>query len=277
MSSDLLLHRTFLCNSIRHDFINILMIDLFTSIYFVALLFFVIAFVYSSVGLGGGSSYTALMAMLGFGILEIPMLSLAFNAIVTAVGSVNYIRHRHARWNLILPFLVTSIPASYLGGALQLDKQTFYWVLWLSLCFVAARIYLWREIRIELNLSRRGKLFIALLSGSILGFVAGVAGIGGGIYLVPLIIILGLGSAKEAAASGVIFIFINSIVGLVSRLQYNRIELAGYLPLIVAVILGGVLGSHFGAVRYSATTMEKILGVIILLAIIMLGWKLLQG
>ena len=248
--------------------------EFFTSIYIIAVLFFIIAFIYSSVGLGGGSSYTALMAILGFGTLAIPMLSLAFNAMVTAVGSVNYIRHKHARWNLILPFLVSSIPMSYLGGALQLDKQTFYWVLWVSLCFVAARIYLWREVRIKLNISARGKLFIALLSGSILGFVAGVAGIGGGIYLVPLIIILGLGTAKEAAASGVIFIFINSIAGLISRLQHNMIDLGEYLPLIVAVVLGGVLGSHFGAVRYSARMMEKILGVIILLAIVMLGWKL---
>ena len=250
------------------------MIEYLASPYSVALIFFVIAFVYSSVGLGGGSSYTALMAILGFNALAIPMISLTLNMLVTAIGSFNYIRHKHARWNLILPFLITSIPMAYLGGALQLDKQSFYWVLLISLCFVAARIYLWQDTRLQLNLSSTAKLIIALVSGSILGLVAGIAGIGGGIYLVPLIIILGLGSQKEAAASGVIFIFINSLAGLVSRLQYNMIDLAQYLPFIVAVILGGLLGSHMGAVRYSARFMEKLLGMVILIAIVLLTRKL---
>ena len=251
------------------------MSEVLLSPYSIALLFFIIAFVYSSVGLGGGSSYTAMMAVLGFSTLAIPMVSLSLNMLVTAVGSFNYIRHKHARLNLILPFLVTSIPFAYLGGALQLDKLTFYWVLLISLCFVAARIYLWRDTRIQLQLSGRGKLIVSLVSGSILGFVAGIAGIGGGIYLVPLIIILGLGTVKEAAASGVIFIFINSVTGLISRLQYNMIDLTEYLPLLLAVLLGGILGSHVGAVKYSAKTLEKLLGVIILLAIVLLARKLL--
>jgi len=251
------------------------MIELLSSPYSIALLFFLIAFVYSSVGLGGGSSYTALMAILGFSTLAIPMVSLTLNVLVTLVGSINYIRHKHARLDLILPFLVTSIPMAYLGGALQLDKQTFYWVLLLSLCFVAMRIYLWQDTRIELNLSVRGKLIVALVAGAVLGFIAGVAGIGGGIYLVPLIIILGLGTQKEAAASGVIFIFINSLAGLVSRLQYNMIDLGDYIPLLGAVLVGGIFGSYVGAVRYSVRTMEKILGLIIILAIVLLVRKLI--
>ena len=249
--------------------------EFITSPYSIALLFFIIAFVYSSVGLGGGSSYTALMAILGFSTLAIPLISLSLNLLVTTVGSYNYIRHKHARLNLILPFLATSIPMAYLGGALTLEKQTFYWVLLISLCFVAARIYLWQDTRIQFNLSASGKLAIALLTGSILGFIAGVAGIGGGIYLVPLIIILGLGTPKEAAASGVIFIFINSLTGLVSRLQFNMIDLTEYIPLLIAVFLGGMLGSHMGAVHYSAKTMEKLLGILILLAIGLLARKVL--
>ena len=179
-------------------------IEWLSSPYVITLLFFTVAFVYSSVGLGGGSSYTALMAILGFSALQIPLVSLILNMLVTAIGSINFIRHKHARWNLILPFLVTSIPMAYLGGALQLAKDTFYLVLLISLCFVAARIYLWQELRLQIELSPRNKLLVSLLAGSILGLIAGIAGIGGGIYLVPLIIVLGLGTVKEAAASGVI-------------------------------------------------------------------------
>lgn len=239
------------------------------------MLFFLVAFVYSSVGLGGGSSYTALMAIMGFGALSIPLISLTLNLIVTSIGSYNFIRHKHAHLKLILPFLVTSIPMSYLGGALQLDKDIFYWVLFVSLCFVAARIYLWRDTGIKLQLSPQGKWLISLTAGSILGLIAGIAGIGGGIYLVPLILILDLGTEKQAAACGVIFIAINSLFGLVARLQYNSIDLLDFVPLIIAVLLGGILGSWLGAARYSSKTMEKILGIIILLAIVMLGRKLI--
>lgn len=242
---------------------------------FIAGLFFIIAFVYSSVGLGGGSSYTALMAILGFNVLAIPLVSLSLNLIVTTIGSFNFIRNRHANWRLILPFLITSIPMAYLGGSLNLSKVVFYWLLLVSLIFVAARIYLWQDTSLHLSLSSRGKLFISLIAGSFLGLIAGIVGIGGGIYLVPLIIILGLGSGQQAAACGAIFVWLNSAAGLSSRLQYNAIDLTEYLPLIIAVILGGSLGSYMGSSRFSSKKMEKILGLIILVAIGFLARKLL--
>lgn len=242
---------------------------------FIAGLFFIIAFVYSSVGLGGGSSYTALMAILGFNVLAIPLVSLSLNLIVTTIGSFNFIRNRHANWRLILPFLITSIPMAYLGGSLNLSKFVFYWLLLVSLIFVAARIYLWQDTSLHLSLSSRGKLFISLIAGSFLGLIAGIVGIGGGIYLVPLIIILGLGSGQQAAACGAIFVWLNSAAGLSSRLQYNAIDLTEYLPLIIAVILGGSLGSYMGSSRFSSKKMEKILGLIILVAIGFLARKLL--
>jgi hypothetical protein len=100
-------------------------------------------------------------------------------------------------------------------------------------------------------------------------------GIGGGIYLVPLIILLGLGTAKEAAACGVIFIWVNSLSGLVSRLQHNAIDLSAYIPMIIAVLIGGALGSYTGAVKYPPRVMEKVLGIIILVAIGFLLRKLI--
>ncbi len=116
-----------------------------------------------------------------------------------------------------------------------------------------------------------------LFAGAVLGLVAGIVGIGGGIYLVPLIIILGLGTTKEAAACGVIFIWLNSLSGLLARVQYNAIDLHEYVPLIFAVFLGGALGSFMGAGRYSAQTMERVLGVLVMVAIVLLFRKVLSG
>ncbi len=247
-----------------------------TSPYFLAFLFLIVAFVYSSVGLGGASSYTALMAIFGISSLAIPMISLSLNLLVTSVGSFNFIRNKHAKIKLILPFLISSIPMAYLGGSLQIPKEIFYWVLLISLIFVAARIYLWQNTTINFKFDKREKIILSLFAGSVLGLIAGIVGIGGGVYLVPLIIILGLGTEKEAAACGAIFIWLNSCSGLLSRLQYNSIDLTNYIPLIIAVVAGGALGSYLGASRFSSKVMEKMLGLVIIVAIIFLTKKLLS-
>jgi len=244
--------------------------------YFLAVLFFVVAFAYSSVGLGGGSSYTALMAIFGMNTLAIPMISLSLNLVVTSVGSFNFIRNKHAKIKLIIPFLISSMPMAYIGGALKLPKEVFYGVLLLSLVFVAARIYFWQNATIKLNIDQKGKIFISLLAGSALGLVAGIVGIGGGIYLVPLIIILGLGTQKEAAACGAVFIWLNSFSGLLSRFQYNSIDLTNYIPLIAAVLAGGTFGSFMGSFKFSPTTMEKILGTVVIVAIVFLSRKVIM-
>ncbi len=246
-----------------------------TSPYFLAILFFIVAFTYSSVGLGGGSSYTALMAIFGFSVLAIPIISLSLNLFVTSVASFNFIRNKHARIKLVLPFLISSMPMAYLGGSLKISKEMFYLVLLISLIFVAVRIYLWKSTAIKLNVGQKGKIIISLFAGSVLGLIAGIVGIGGGIYLVPLVIILGLGTEKEAAACGAIFIWLNSFSGLLSRLQYNSIDLTDYIPLIIAVLAGGSMGSFMGASRFSPGVMEKMLGIVILIAIFFLARKVI--
>ncbi len=239
------------------------------------LLFFLVAFVYSSVGMGGGSSYTAIMAISGMSTLVIPMVSLSLNLFVTTIGSYNYLRNRHGRLHIILPFLISAIPFAYFGGSLHLPKEVFLWVLLVSLILVAARIYLWEDTGFRFKLTQKQKIIVSLISGSILGLVAGIVGIGGGVYLVPLIIMLNIGTQKEAAAAGVVFVWVVSLSGLVSRLQYNSIDLLEYLPLIAAVLIGGFLGSYLGSFKFSPKTMEKTLGVVILLAIGFLLKKIL--
>ena len=115
---------------------------------------------------------------------------------------------------------------------------------------------------------------LAFGCGAVLGLIAGIAGIGGGVYLVPLILLLGLGTAKEAAACGAFFIWVNSMAGLAARLQYNSIDLMPYMPLIIGAVVGGLAGAILGAGRFEPRTMQKILGSVLIAAIFFLGRKI---
>lgn len=251
------------------------MTDLLIPINVLAFIFAIVAFFYASVGLGGGSSYTALLAVFGASTITIPMVSLTLNILVTTFGSIVFLLHGHARLRLIVPFIVTSVPMAYLGGMLHLPKMIFYILLMVSLCFAALRIYFPSKSK-PLELGERGRLLLAMGSGAVLGLVAGITGIGGGVYLVPLVILLGLGTAKEAAACGAFFIWANSVSGLLARVQFNDIDFMPYLPLVLGVILGGITGTQMGAGRFQARTMQKILGSILVVAVLMLGRKIAQ-
>ena len=238
--------------------------------YLLPILFIFISFIYSSVGLGGGSSYTALMAILGISYMVIPITSLTLNLVVTFFGMINFWRKGHGRLNLIGPFLVTSIPMAYLAGSLVIPETIFKIILISILLLVAVRIFIINELTFSFKLSSGQKWIMIIALGSVLGFIAGTVGIGGGIYLVPLIIMSGLGSAKEAAATGAMFIWINSLVGFIARFQRETFDSDFILPLIGAVIIGGGTGSYFGSVFYDAKTIQKVMGSILIVAIIFL-------
>lgn len=247
---------------------------LFISPWLLAAIFFVVAFLYSSVGLGGGSSYTALLAVFGANHLAIPSVSLSLNTVVTAIGSANFIRKGHASLKLIAPFLMSSIPFAWLGGQLPLPELLFYSLLLLSLLVVSLRIYLPGETALRVSFSTDTALVVSVISGALLGFIAGALGIGGGIYLIPLILMLGLGNAKQAAAAGAIFVLVNSLVGLMSRYEADRLQLDYVLPLMIAVVFGAALGSHLGAGRLSAQRVEKLLGIVLSIACVLLARKI---
>lgn len=249
------------------------MADLLIPITLLAFIFAAVAFFYASVGLGGGSSYTALLAIFGASTVTIPMVSLTLNILVTTFGSIVFLLYGHARLRLIAPFIIASIPMAYLGGMLQLPKTVFYLLLMVSLCVAAARIYFPNSQR-PLKLGQHGKILLALGGGALLGLIAGITGIGGGVYLVPLILLLGLGTPKEAAACGAFFIWVNSVSGLLARLQFSEIDLTSYLPLVFGAVLGGILGTLMGAGRFQVCTMQRILGSILIVAILMLGRKI---
>ncbi len=248
--------------------------ELIVSPYVLAIIFFAIAALYSSVGLGGGSSYTALLAIVGASQLGIPSVSLTLNIAGTTIGSVNFIRGGHARLRLIAPFLLTSIPMAYVGGAVGLPQTLFLWLLMLSLLAVAIRIYAPLPTELTLELSASQKVTVSLLVGAALGFIAGAVGIGGGIYLVPLIILLRLGTTKQAAAVGVIFVWVNSVSGLAARWLHDQLVIGHIAPFLFAVLAGAALGSSLGAGRLAPRAMEKILGVVVVIAVVLLAHKL---
>lgn len=250
------------------------MTDLSIPIFLAAIIFCGVAFFYSSVGLGGGSSYTALLAVLGAGTQVIPTISLSLNILVTTIGSIVFLYQGHGRIGLIGPFLITSIPMAYIGGLLSIPKTVFYLLLLISLFLAAWRIYIPNQVS-TISMEKKSQILWALFFGALLGLLAGIVGIGGGIYLVPLVIILGLGTEKEAAACGAVFVWANSIAGMAARLVAGSVNLMDYSPILLAVILGGIAGSLMGSAKFSPRTMQRILGSILIVAVLFMSRKIL--
>jgi uncharacterized membrane protein YfcA len=145
----------------------------------------------------------------------------------------------------------------------------------MTLILVVIRIYIFDNLEFRIQLSGLQKWIFIFVIGSILGFIAGAVGIGGGIYLVPLIIMFGLGTAKEAAAGGALFIWVNSLAGVIARGHTGTFNSEFILPLAGAVIIGGFTGSYFGSFKFEAKTIQKIMGGVIIIAIIFLIRKIL--
>jgi len=240
-------------------------------------LFAFIAFVYSSVGLGGGSSYTAVLTIVGMSYMLIPTISLALNIVVTTGATFQFLRNGHLRWRVLLPLLMASVPAAWIGGRLQLPETTFQLLLLLTLIAVAVRIYLWKDPVFDLPSSTAFRLAASLVIGAVLGFVAGAVGIGGGIYLVPVLIMTGVATTREAAATGAAFILFNSVTGVLARASWTDVPWKVLIPLGVTVALAGLAGSHYGSSRWPSRTIQRVLGVVILVAIALLIQRLLTG
>ena len=251
------------------------MVETIVPLWSIAAIFLVVAVAYASVGLGGGSSYAALMVVFGFSSAAIPNLSLLLNLLVTTVSSIIFIRRGHLRLSLLTPFLLLSLPLAWLGGALQVSETLFKILMAGSLAVVLLRIYAPADTAFRLELGRRQIWLLSLLVGAVLGFLAGVIGIGGGIFLIPMILVLGLADMKQAAACGVVFVWLNSLAGLISRSQYNFIDFSDYLPLVAAVVVGGMVGSLIGSSTINPRIMEKVLGLVIVVAVFLLLRSLL--
>ncbi|MBI2332700.1 MAG: sulfite exporter TauE/SafE family protein [Chloroflexi bacterium] len=210
------------------------------SSFLLPLLVFVIATLYSSVGFGGASGY--LIAMNFFGIPADVMSStaLVLNIFVASISFVNYARAGHFRPRLLIPFLITSIPAAFIGGTIKLSEQTYTTLLYAVLTYLAIRMVLFPTLTEKTNWTPRSvPLWAALLTGAVIGLLSGMIGIGGGIFLSPIIIFMQWGDAKQAAASAGGFIAINSISGLIGRFANDTFTMGEFgISLLVVGLLG---------------------------------------
>ena len=227
--------------------------------------FFLIAFFYSMVGFGGGSSYLAILVLAGLSYQSIPSTALVCNLIVTSGGSWHFYRAGHFRLKNVLPFIVLSIPMAYVGGSVPIGKDLFCLLLGISLLAVALRMFLPSDRFEHANdISWNQAWLIGLPLGAVLGFLAGLVGIGGGIFLSPLLLFMRWVNAKEAAASASFFIIVNSLSGLAGQMQRGSVHLEWIFPLGLAVFLGGQIGSRMGAYQIPKVRLQQLLAGLVL-------------
>jgi uncharacterized membrane protein YfcA len=230
-------------------------------------LFFLAALVYASVGFAGGSTYTAILSIADVDYRIIPVVSLCCNIIVSAGGCWRYARNGLLDWRRVLPWVALSVPMAFLGGLLPVSKVAFFGVLGVVLLLAGVNLLAGKNIGDSAYNSSSTKNSLALVCGAGLGFLAGMTGIGGGIYLAPLMHFLKWGNARQIAATCSFFILINSLAGILG--QFLKLNDAGvmadavsYWLLALSVLLGGAIGSWLGAVRLSFGWVTKATGLL---------------
>ena len=230
-------------------------------------LFFFAAFLYSSVGHGGASAYLGIFVLAGWARPEIAPVVLVLNVLVTVTGLINYTRAGHFSLRLLLPFVIASVPAAFLGGLVDLPPRLFSGILGVALLAAAGRfLFLQRPVQAGPPRSAAAVYGIGLPIGLALGFLAGLIGIGGGIFLSPVLLLLGWADAKQTAAVSAAFIVVNSISGLFAHSMRESLNLGLLVPLAVAVLSGGTAGSWWGAFRVSPVFLQRLLGAVLLTA-----------
>ncbi len=227
----------------------------------------VIAMLYSSVGHGGASGYLGLMALFGIDVVLMKPSALILNLFVSSIAFISYYRAGHFRWRLLLPFAVTSIPMAFLGATLEIPPELYKKILGICLLIAALRILIRPG---KDGAQRKISLPIALASGALIGFFAGMIGIGGGIILSPLLLLTRWGGMKETAAASAAFIFLNSAAGLTGHLTAG-LEVSPRIALwIAAVMAGGLLGSWTGGFRMSVAQLKYLITLVLVIASIKL-------
>ncbi|HMR56775.1 MAG TPA: sulfite exporter TauE/SafE family protein [Cyclobacteriaceae bacterium] len=228
--------------------------------------FFIIALIYSSVGFGGGSSYLALLAQPFFALLPetIKPIALLCNIVVVTGGVIIFYRKGELKWKEIWPFLVLSVPAAFIGGYWRLKERTFFILLGITLLLAA--IFLW--IKPKQNVSKELSLTTLAGLGGGIGLLSGLVSIGGGIFLSPILHLINWSTAKKISALASAFILVNSISGLVGYFSAGgRAVNWGFAgPLLLAVFVGGQIGSRLGSQVFNAIYIRRITAIVILVA-----------
>ena len=244
---------------------------------FLSFLFLLTATLYSIVGFGGGSTYLALLLLWNTPYTIFPILALACNIAVVSGNSFNYIRNGHFNKSLLIPYLIGSIPFAYWGGSLVIDKNIFEIILFAVL--LSAGILLlfnFKSFGSEKKSYKKIPLYISVSTGSVLGFISGVVGIGGGIFLSPILFLLQAGKPRDIATTASIFILINSVSGLIAQLQKDhlRIEIVDYWFLILSVVIGGQIGNYLNLKILPSKGLAVLTAILVLFVALRMGYKI---
>jgi hypothetical protein len=239
--------------------------------------FFVTAILYASVGFGGGSTYLALLLILNVPYYIFPVIALICNIFVVSGNSFNYIRAGNLNLKLLTPYLIGSIPLAYIGGSLQIDRNLFEIFLFLVLTFAGTMLLInFRSYDDQDAMYKDIPIIISILIGGILGFVSGVVGIGGGIFLSPILFLIKAGKPKHIVTAASLFILVNSIAGVIGQLTKNivLIEVSNYWYLFLAVMIGGHIGNFLNLKILPTRILALITAILVLFVAIRMGIKL---
>ena len=243
-----------------------------------SIFFLITSILYSSVGFGGGSTYIALMLIWEIPFFIIPILALCCNIIVVSGNSINYVRSGNFNFQLLFPYLLGSIPFAFFGASISISKELFEITLFVIL-FIAG-IFLLIESKSfnndEIKLNSIPKV-VSIFIGSIIGFISGIVGIGGGIFLSPILFLMKAGYPKHIATTASLFILINSIFGVAGQLTKDIVfdEFLNYWPLFLCVLAGGQIGNFLNIKLLSNKTLALITSVLVIFVAIRMGIRLI--
>lgn len=234
---------------------------------FTGLGFFLIAVLYSTVGHAGASGYLAMMVLLSFPPDVMKPAALVLNIVVAMAASYRFYVAGHFSWRLFWPFAVTSVPLAYLGGGLALDSHVYRTLVGIALVSSAAYIAIrYRAPGDDETGIRMPGIPISLIVGGVIGFVSGLTGVGGGIFLSPALVMARWSGLRQTSAIAALFILVNSVSGLVGHLQKSGAVPEGLPVWGLMVLAGGFLGSSLGATRINSPILRVLLGIMLFFA-----------
>ncbi len=242
-----------------------------------SILFFITAILYSSVGFGGGSTYLALLLIWDIPYYIFPVIALLCNIIVVTGNSINYVRAGNHNIKLLIPFLIGSIPLAFFGGTLLINKEIFEILLFLVLSIAGVFLFINNKSYEDKNIIiKKLNLFFSILIGSVLGFISGVVGIGGGIFLSPILFLLKADKPKNIVTTASLFILINSISGILGQFTKKTVldEIQLYWPLFLAVLVGGLVGNYLNLKIFSNRTLALITSLLVIFVAIRMALKI---
>ena len=242
-----------------------------------SILFFVTAILYSSVGFGGGSTYLALLFIWGVPYFVLPIIALFCNIIVVSGNCFNYIRAGNLNLKLLIPYLIGSIPLAFIGGSLPIEKKIFELLLFLFLTIAGILLlFNFKSYDDKEKSYRKVPLVISILIGGVLGFISGIVGIGGGIFLSPILFMIKAGRPKHIVTTASIFILINSLSGIIGQLTKNTVlgEIQNYWFLLLAVLIGGQIGNFLNLKIFPARILVLVTAGLVLFVAIRIAYKL---